>query len=261
MSIENIHIDNFLLLIKQLDFFEYNKICSASRKLNQICKENQNYINRFFLKRLYPLKMIDLFVDINANEKENINLHKLTMLVHKYFNNKTLEEILHDETVYISKNYDVFIVYKQYIIPLPMKYYNEKMDIRLYINNNYEIFNNNDIKYISKQLWTNPEFKKTQVFDLIEINRREVKYIRLNEEIPMLIDVIDNFAKSSDYYKKMVSRINNLKRFKVLYNNILFDLSETYVEFKGVLEFLPEKLKVQSKKSKSTKKRNKNKSF
>lgn len=247
-------IDTILLLIENIGYMDHKKLCNTSTRLREICKENQNYIDKNFLRKLYPDQMIELLNEINKNE--NINLHKLTDIVHKFFNKKTFEEILYDGSFYISKSYDVFVRYNDYILPLPYEYYNEKMDIRLYINNEYEKFNN-DITYIAKQLWTNSNFKKTQNFDLIEVNRREVKYINLNDEINMLIDILDNFSKSSNYYKDMVSRINNLKRFKVLYNNLFFNLSETYEEFKGAPENLPEKQESHIRKSKSTKKKKK----
>lgn len=206
--------DEFLLIIEQTSFKDLLNLCSTSKEIQKKCIENKDYIVKIYLKKFYSSKQIQTMININSK----YNIYQLNKVVQNYFDDKKINDIL-DNTLYVLKSGQVFVLYKGYILPLPNLYYIQKMDTQLYIEkiNDYIKFKGVFKDIIQNLLNNFTEYTKIREFDFINIENNGIEYKKLKDEIQHFEEIIDGgyIKKESDLYKHFDTKIVHLKN---LYN-------------------------------------------
>lgn len=209
---EKLSVNDFLLLVEKTSFKDLFTLCSTSKRIKDLCIANKDYIVRIFLKKIYSNELIQLLLDIN----NTYDIFHMNKVVQKYFNKikisdpEEFAEIFQDSTIYIVKNTgDIFLGYKTYILPLPKSYYDNKIDVSLYINDDYVRFNSS-LRNIAKNLLNDKNVKSN--FDIIMINMLVPEYKLLSNEIKHKEEVFEeNFKKGSSIYNMSMERLRHLK--------------------------------------------------
>jgi hypothetical protein len=209
---DKLSVDEFLLLVEKTNFRDLFSLCSSSKRIKDLCIQNKDYIVRIFLKKIYSDAMINLLLDIN-NSHDIFHMNKV---VQKYFNNintadpEEFAEIFQNTTMYITKTNDIYLGYKTYILPLPDSYYDKKINVRLYIDDEYVKFDST-LKSIAAKL-IHDKNARSKKFDILIIDTKVPEYKILSDEIKNKTEIIEeNFKKGSSIYNSSMEKIKHLK--------------------------------------------------